>query len=294
MYFSQYKSKKTNIKKRNRVKGRNRDNFRKGFIRFVILAGIIVSVIPVVYFSDSAYRLVSGKSVKQRMTSNTENTQNADASLKQSSFMNRRFTVQSVRVTGNNFVSMEELNPYLQRVKGVNIFKSDIEDLAKKLRNNPWIKDVSVRREPPSSIAVNIVERTPAVYVNSMGGLHLTDEEGTLLGEKEGLSFGLPVVYGVSLEGAGTGERSSSGALRSAIRVRNELSSLPWIELSQTGIEIDERSNITLHLRGYKIRLGHDRHREKLLRFNEIAKDLKDKGIPYKEEDLRFEKQVVV
>src|SRR3972149_2464238 len=145
----------------------------------------------------------------------------------QTSYMDKLFRVQSVRVTGNNFISMEELNPYLQQVKGVNIFKYDIEDLAKKLRNNPWLKDVSVRREPPSSIAVNIVERTPAVYVDSKGGLHLTDEEGTLLGEKEGLSFGLPAVYGGSLEGAGTVERSSSEALRSAIRVKNELSCSP-------------------------------------------------------------------
>src|SRR4030067_2034253 len=281
MYFSQYKSKKTNIKKRNRARNTAGADFRKGFIRFVILAGIIVSVIPAVYFSD-------------RIISDSRNTQKKDAAYKQSSYLSRRFTVQSVSVTGNNFVSMEELNPYLQKVKGVNIFKSDIEDIAKRLRNIPWIKDVSVRREPPSSISVNIVERTPAVYINSKGGLYLADEEGTLLGEKEGLSFGLPVVYGISLEGTRTGEKRNSEALRSAIRVRNELSSLPWIELAQTGIEIDEKSNITLHLRDYRIRLGQDRYRGKLLRFNEIANDLKGKGIPYKEVDLRFDNQVVV
>ena len=281
MYFSQYKSKKTNIKKRNRARNTAGADFRKGFIRFVILAGIIVSVIPAVYFSD-------------RIISDSRDTQKKDAAHKQSSYLSRRFTVQSVSVTGNNFVSMEELNPYLQKVKGVNIFESDIEGIAKRLRNNPWIKDVSVRREPPSSISVNIVERTPAVYVNSKGGLYLADEEGTLLGEKEGLSFGLPVVYGISLEGTRTGEKNNSEALRSAIRVRNELSSLPWIELPQTGIEVDGRSDITLHLRGYRIRLGHDKYREKLVRFNEIAKDLNGKGIPYKEVDLRFHNQVVV
>src|SRR3989304_6698120 len=278
MYFSQYKSKPA---KKNRVRSRNRDNFRKGLIKFIILAGIIVSVIPVVYFSD-------------RIISDSRDTQNKDAAHKQPSYLSRRFTVQSVSVTGNNFVSMEELNPYLHKVKGVNIFKSDIEDIAKRLRNIPWIKDVSVRREPPSSISVNIVERTPAVYVNSKGGLYLADEEGTLLGEKEGLSFSLPVVYGISLEGTRTGEKSNSEALRSAILVRNELSSLPWIELPQTGIEVDGRSDITLHLRGYRIRLGHDKYREKLVRFNEIAKDLNGKGIPYKEVDLRFHNQVVV
>ncbi len=277
MYFSQYKSKKTSIKKKNRVKGHSRGKFRKGFIKFIILAGIIVSVIPLVYLSDSAYRLASRKPVKQRIRA-----------------IDRHFNVQSVRVNGNNFVTLDELNPYLQQVKGVNIFKLDIEALANSLRNNPWIKDVSVRRDLPSSIAVNIVERTPAVYINSKAGIYLTDEEGVLLGEKGGVSYGLPVVYGISLEGTGTGEKTNSEALMSAIRIKKELSSIAWIELPLTGIEVDERSDITLHMRGYRIKLGHDRYKDKLSRFNEIAKDLKGKGIPYKEVDLRFDNQVVV
>ncbi len=279
MYFSQYKSRKS-VKKKNSVRGQKSGKLKKGVVRFLILAAIIVSIVPVVYLSDNVYRMASKKPDRKKTV--------------HTSYMDRHFSVQSVRVTGNNFVTMEELNPYLLKVKGNNILTLDIEELAKKLRNNPWIKDVSVRREPPSSITVNIVERTPAVYVNSKGGLYLTDEEGTLLGEKGALSFSLPVVYGVSLEGKRTGERSNSEALLSAIRVRNELSSLSWIDLPQTAIEIDERSDITLHLRGYRIRLGHDRYKDKLLRFNEIAKDLNGKGIPYKEVDLRFDNQVVV
>jgi len=281
MHFSQYKSTKKPAKKKNRLNGQNTKKLRKGVIRFLILAGIVVSVIPVIYFSDNVYRLASKKPVKQRIAAQT-------------SWSDRHFTVQSVRITGNNFVTMEELSPYLQRVKGNNIFKLDIADMANRLRNNPWIKDVSVRRELPSSIAINIVERTPAVYINSKNGLYLSDEEGILLGEKGVSSFGLPVVYGISLEGTGTGKKTNSEALFSAIRIKKELSSIPWIELPLTGIEVDGRSDITLHMRGYRIKLGHDRYKDKLRRFNEIARDLNGKGIPYKEVDLRFDNQVVV
>ena len=281
MHFSQYKSKKKPAKIKNRLNGQNTKKLRKGVIRFLILAGIVVSVIPVIYFSDNVYKLASRKPVKQRIAAQT-------------SWSDRRFTVQSVTITGNNFVTMEELSPYLQRVKGNNIFKLDIADMANRLRNNPWIKDVSVRRELPSSIAINIVERTPAVYINSKNGLYLSDEEGILLGEKGVSSFGLPVVYGISLEGTGTGKKTNSEALFSAIRIKKELSSIPWIELPLTGIEVDGRSDITLHMRGYRIKLGHDRYKDKLRRFNEIARDLNGKGIPYKEVDLRFDNQVVV
>ncbi|MCC7202707.1 MAG: FtsQ-type POTRA domain-containing protein [Nitrospirae bacterium] len=279
MYFSKYKSKKTAGKK-NRIRGQKRGGVKKGVLRFLILAAIIISIVPVVYLSDSVYRLAAKRPDNRQAV--------------QTSYMDRHFRVESVRVSGNNMVTMEELNPYLQSAKGRNILKLDLGVLAAKLRNNPWIKDVSVRREPPSSIAVSIVERTPAVYVNSRGGLYLADEEGTLLGEKGGITFGLPVVYGISLGSTRVGEKSNSEALMSAIRVRNELSSLSWIELPQTAIEIDERSDITLHMRGYRVKLGHNRYRDKMLRFNEIAKDLNGKGISYKEVDLRFDNQVVV
>jgi cell division septal protein FtsQ len=294
MHFSQYKSKKKPAKKKNRLNGQNTRKLRKGVIRFLILAGIVVSVIPVVYFSDNVYRLASRKPVKQRIAVDVKNGRDTSIGADQTSWSDRRFTVQSVTITGNNFVTMEELNPYLQRVKGNNIFKLDIADLANRLRNNPWIKDVSVRRELPSSIAINIVERTPAVYINSKNGLYLSDEEGILLGEKGGSSFGLPVVYGISLEGTVTGKKTNSEALFSAIRIKKELSSIPWIELPLTGIEVDGTSDITLHMRGYRIKLGHDRYKDKLRRFNEIAGDLNGKGIPYKEVDLRFDNQVVV
>ena len=47
--------------KKNRLNGQNTKKLRKGVIRFLILAGIVVSVIPVVYFSDNVYRLASNE-----------------------------------------------------------------------------------------------------------------------------------------------------------------------------------------------------------------------------------------
>src|SRR3989304_1108200 len=150
MHFSQYKSKKKPAKKKNRLNGQNTKKLRKGVIRFLILAGIVVSVIPVVYFSDNVYRLASRKPVKQRIAAQT-------------SWSDRHFTVQSVTITGNNFVTIEELSPYLQRVKGNNIFKLDIADMANRLGETPWIMPIYLRAETRPRTAKNIVERTPAV-----------------------------------------------------------------------------------------------------------------------------------
>ena len=271
MYFSQYNSNKKSSRKRNRAKGQDTQGLRRGLIKFIILAGIIISIIPSVYLIDRTYRFIN-----------------------ETAYLDHYLKVRSVRVRGNNFVSTDEMNTYLAGISGRNILKVDIEDVAGRLKKHPWIKDVSVRRELPSSVVVDVVERTPAVYVNNNGALYIADEEGILLGDKWGGPLNLPVVYGVTLTGVKIGEKSASERLLSAIDVKKELSTIPWIELPFTGIEVDERSNIVLHLRGYRIKLGHGGYKDKLMRFYGIAKDLKDKGIPYKEVDLRFDGQVVV
>ena len=135
---------------------------------------------------------------------------------------------------------------------------------------------------------------TPAVYVNNDHNLYLADEEGVILGDKTENALILPVVYGIDLPKGGTGNKSPVEGLSAAIEVKRELSSLSWIDLSTTGIEVEERGQIVLHLKGYRIRLGRGGYREKLKRFNEIAKNLEEKGIPYKEIDLRFDNQVIV
>jgi cell division septal protein FtsQ len=274
MYFSQYRShKKPFIKKRNGLK-KNPGGLFGGVIRFLRLAVIIASLVPALYLMDKGYGFISKSPILHQ----------ADNFLK----------VRSVKIKGNRFVPAEELAPYLGRIEGRNIFRIDIRDIANGVKRHPWVKEVAIRRELPGTIWVDISERTPAVYVNNNGRLYLADEEGMILGDKTKNALILPVVYGINLPKGGTGNKSPVEGLSAAIEVKREISSLPWIDLSTTGIEVEERGQIVLHLKGYRIRLGRGGYREKLKRFNEIAKNLEDKGIPYKEIDLRFDNQVIV
>ncbi|MBI5038624.1 MAG: FtsQ-type POTRA domain-containing protein [Nitrospirae bacterium] len=274
MYFSQYRShKKPFIKKRNGLK-KNPGRLFGGVIRFLKLAVIIASLVPALYLMDKGYGFISQSHILHQ----------ADNFLK----------VRSVKIKGNRFVPAEELAPYLGKIEGRNIFRIDIRDIANGVKRHPWVKEVSIRRELPGTLWVDISERTPAVYVNNNGSLYLADEEGMILGDKTENALILPVVYGIDLPKGNAGNKSPVQGLSAAIEVKRELSSLPWIDLSTTGIEVEERGQIILHLKGYRIRLGRGGYREKLKRFNEIAKNLEEKGIPYKEIDLRFDNQVIV
>jgi len=169
-----------------------------------------------------------------------------------------------------------------------------LKGVANKIKNHPWVRDVSVRRELPGTIWVDVLERTPAVYVNSDSKLYIADEEGVILGNNSGELLRLPVVYGIDISGIKSGVKSREEGLKSAIEVKRVLTSIPWIDLTTTGIEVGERSQIVLHLKGYRIKLGRGGYQEKLQRFYNIVKNLQDRDIPYKEVDLRFENQIIV
>ena len=273
MYFSQYKSNKKSGSKRNRIKKKNKGLFG-GILKFIKLTAVIALIIPVLYLIDKGYGFMS----------DSLNFSRLDSYLR----------VHSVRIKGNSFITEDELSPFIQMTEGHNILLVDIKDIANKLKRHAWIKDVSVRKEFPDTILVDISERTPSVYVNNNGDLYLADEEGVILGDKADNLLNLPVVYGVNLPKMSVGNKTRVEELLPAIEVKRDLASIPWIDISTTGIEVEDQGQIVLHLQGYRIRLGKGQYKEKLQHFYEISKNLQDKGIPYKEVDLRFDNQVII
>lgn len=275
MYSYNYKSKNKSYGKKGRFK-KNR-GLSRGLIRFAKFSIIVLLIVPVLYLADKAIAI-------------------AHSRLAFSVYPMQYFQIKTIQVRGNKFVTEEELSPYLNELHDKNILKADLKNLMFMLKENPWIKDVAVKRELPSSILVNITERMPAVYINSTGKLYLADEEGVILGEKPENLLNLPVIYGISLSGSekNTGEKVSTEGMQSALELKKELAALPWIDISTAGIEVGDRAQIILHLKDYSIRLGKGGYKEKLKRFYELTNNLKDKGTSFKEVDLRFENQVIV
>ena len=301
MYFYKYKPDKKSYGSKAKPagnKGRSRvqsnglaKGITKGIIRYAKVLIIILAIVPTLYLADKAIAVA-----QNRLYISSDVT--ALPSGNYLDFVGSFVKIKAVTLSGNKFVTEEELSPYLNELKDINIFKADINSLMIKLKGHPWIKDVTVKRELPSSILVNILERMPALYISSNGKLYLADEDGVFLGEKPGSLLSLPVVYGVSLKGTGSGIKAgeiiSAEGMQSALEVKRELTAITWMDISSSGIEVNESNQITLHLKEYSIRLGKGEYKEKLRRFHELAKNLRDKGTAFTEVDLRFKNQVIV
>ncbi len=76
------------------------------------------------------------------------------------------FRVAEVQVEGNLQVAAQDIVASLGLAPETSILEVDLKALARRVLENPWIKEASVRRRLPLSLTVQVVERMPeAVFI---------------------------------------------------------------------------------------------------------------------------------
>ncbi|MBI3812965.1 MAG: FtsQ-type POTRA domain-containing protein, partial [Nitrospinae bacterium] len=77
---------------------------------------------------------------------------------------------------------------------GQSIFSLRLDDIYKRLKGHPWIRDAVVKKELPDKLSIKISERVPAAVLKSKG-IYLVDNEGVILTELKGdAEIELPVI----------------------------------------------------------------------------------------------------
>lgn len=110
---------------------------------------------------------------------------------------------EDIVVTGNNFVSREEVLgalglPLTGSLKtGTNVFHMSLDVRRRGVETLPWVRTASVTRILPNGLLVHIIERTPVAYANVGGRVSLVDDDGMLLDKPDSGVFDFPVIYGL-------------------------------------------------------------------------------------------------
>jgi len=108
------------------------------------------------------------------------------------------FQIKRIEITGNRIVSQTEIEKALGDVLGNNIFEFDIRQAGKRLEYLPWVSSVKLHRQLPSSLLVDVTERTPLATVRARK-LWLVDEYGYLLEDFGNVGQNpFPVIYGIN------------------------------------------------------------------------------------------------
>jgi cell division protein FtsQ len=129
------------------------------------------------------------------------------------------FSVKEVHIIGLSNVTEDEVLRLLGPVKGENLFLTDTEALAQKIKLHPLVNQVEVDKELPASLIFKIQERLPVALIHNNDGMVEVDSQGTILRFYDTWPKNdNPVLTGIDCTGTiGPGQRLSSSQLERAL-----------------------------------------------------------------------------
>lgn len=185
----------------------------------------------------------------------------------------RHFALTEVRVSPTAHVNAEALIARANVPVGVNLFAIDRDEVAHAVSQEPWVARAHVRRELPSTLMIDVVEREPACTV-AFGALYLADGDGYVFKRATAEeAAGLPVVTGIVRDDYVAQPDRAREQLRQALRAiaawRASAARPPLGE-----VHVDRIAGVTLYTdRGVGVRLGvvDDTLPARLARYDAVA-----------------------
>ena len=201
-------------------------------------------------------------------------------------FKTNFFHIDSIKVTGNDKMSYDEILNASTYIKGENIFNISKKKGQNSLEKLPYIKKAEVKRRLPRSIIIQIEEREEVATIPYIGAYIYIDEEGYILSidEKKGEAE-LPQIFGIELIDVIPGENlfneEDKQVYRQFIAFSRQRELLPLMKY----INFSDNDNIMIELiDGIKVAFGPlDNVKYKLSFLSKILEDMDNKEIHAKQ-----------
>lgn len=150
-----------------------------------------------------------------------------------------------------------------------------------RIRSNPWIKDVSVGRELPERLVIEVRERTAIALLKKDDGFYLLDADGLAFKKLEaGDESDLPALTGCYREG-----RLNKDLLTRALALLHHLSTAKGSYSAKSIAEVhgDEIFGFSVFTdSGLCLRLGFDHYDNKIKRLAPVLADLEKRNVNLK------------
>ncbi|HZD59970.1 MAG TPA: FtsQ-type POTRA domain-containing protein, partial [Anaerolineae bacterium] len=129
------------------------------------------------------------------------------------------FNITRIDVSGNKFVPSATIKQACDISKNSNLLTVSTSDIGKRLRKNPWIKDVTIKRRLIGTLIVEVKERTPIALVSLGGKFYLIDDDLFVLAERQYADgTGIPTITDLAVDKITVGDRAVNDSLANAIR----------------------------------------------------------------------------
>jgi len=209
------------------------------------------------------------------------------------------FALQKIIVTGSP-KSLGEAE-IIQRsgVKiGTNLFKIKVQEVQSRLLQHPYFKFVSVQRQIPHTLVLEIHEHLPEFVLNT-GRLYYVDKDGEIFKDitDSDDSRDLVVLSGFSDENILTDPQGSREAMRAAAQLQKIFQEAPfWQELGLSEIHYEKNIGFTLYpeKKKYSIKVGLKDFSEKIKKFQEIWDKVQKSNARISSIDLNYPGKVLM
>lgn len=203
------------------------------------------------------------------------------------------FNVQAVTVQGNFYLDGSTIKDMAEIPDNINIFKLNLHHIEKKLGQNHLIKDVSIKREFPSTIVVKLTERIPVGVIVLNGHYVEIDNEGMVL-SLDGTHFDLPFITGCKGKTSSTGNKIQINELDFILDMLKQIRKNTQLQIAE--INITQKEDMTFFTNdAITVYIGSNEDMDKKIKLltsilNDIHSKNKDVGMI----DIRNGKQAVV
>jgi cell division septal protein FtsQ len=199
----------------------------------------------------------------------------------------RKFSIKEIIVSGNYHLDRDDIIGSINIKNGDQLLNVQFKDVDDKLGKNPWIKEVSLKKQLPGTLLINIEEAVPKALLRIKRKLYLIDSEGRILERIKGDSMlFLPVIKDIRPKN----EKGISEALKlvDVLMKRDIFADRESVEIGL------ETYGLTMKIDGEFIKVGYGKYSEKYDMWIELEPEIRKKSVPIKYVDLRFKDSVIV
>ncbi len=148
------------------------------------------------------------------------------------------FTVGTVLVEGNKYVTVEEVLRVAGVPERINIFRLKTTELSERLMSDLRVSEVHIERKFPATIIISIKERQPLAFVASQYGFVEIDREGVVMAAFKNLKqVKVPIITGVRLGNVYVGDQVNNAGLLNVLTYLAALDEDVLNQLSEVNIK---------------------------------------------------------
>jgi len=194
--------------------------------------------------------------------------------------------LRQIEVTGNHYLDREEVLRDAGLYEGMSLLKLSLGEVDRRLRQNPWIRRVFLKKRLPYTLMIKIEEAHPEALLSLHNRLFLIDDGGNILQEiRDDVNRFLPIIN--------IDPQRNHRGFKESLRLIDALDRSGLLDRSNS-VEIGlEPYGLFLKVDGEAIKIGYGDYERKLRRWLELEPELRRMGMKIQYVDLRF-KDVVV